>query len=147
LIAAAALGNNSIARRTDSNESTATRSTKKGVNQVPLLRDLTTPILCHQNIGGCRISLRPRSAYALGEGDGEVDGFSSLFFLEDFLVVDEVVDFFVLGLVLDFLVVALSVLALEVVVVDSFLLAHEVIKPKAARTATDVIRDFFIRCS
>ena len=30
------------------------------------------------------------------------------------------------------------------VVIDSFLLAHDVIKPKAARTAMDVIRDCFI---
>jgi hypothetical protein len=40
-----------------------------------------------------------------------------------------------------FFVVAAVVL---VVVIDSFLLAHDVIKPKAARTATDVISDCFI---
>jgi hypothetical protein len=62
----------------------------------------------------------------------------------DFLVVGSVdlVDDF---LVDDFLVVV-EVLAGVVVVAVSFLLAHEVIKPKAAKTAMDVIRDFFIRC-
>lgn len=55
-----------------------------------------------------------------------------------------VVDFFVAGaFVVDFLVVA-AVDDVLVVVVDSFLLAHDVIKPKAARTAMDVIRDCFI---
>ena len=49
-------------------------------------------------------------------------------------------------LVVDFLVVADSVDDV-LVVIDSFLLAHEVIKPTAARTAMDVIRDFFIRYS
>jgi hypothetical protein len=34
----------------------------------------------------------------------------------------------------------------DVVIVDSFLLAHDVIKPAAARTAMDVISDFFIGC-
>ncbi len=71
---------------------------------------------------------------------------SELFFLvEDFLVV--VVDFLAPAsfLVVDFLVVA-ALSELEVlVVIDSFLLAHDVIKPTAARTAMDVIRDFFIR--
>ena len=56
-----------------------------------------------------------------------------------------VVDFFVAGaFVVDFLVVAAVELDVLVVVVDSFLLAHDVIKPKAARTAMDVIRDCFI---
>jgi ribosomal protein S2 len=60
--------------------------------------------------------------------------------LVDFFVV--VVDFLVAGaFVVDFLVVAAVD---DVVVMDSFLLAHDVIKPKAARTATDVISDCFI---
>jgi hypothetical protein len=55
-----------------------------------------------------------------------------------------VVDFFVAGaFVVDFFVVAAADEVL-VVVVDSFLLAHDVIKPKAARTAMDVISDCFI---
>jgi hypothetical protein len=58
--------------------------------------------------------------------------------VEDFFVV--VVDFLVAGA---FLVVA-AVDDVLVVVTDSFLLAHDVIKPKAARTATDVISDCFI---
>jgi hypothetical protein len=73
-------------------------------------------------------------------------GFSVL--VEDFLVV---VDFLVVAsflvtsfLVVDFLVV--SVVDDGAVVIVSFLLAHDVIKLAAARTATDVIRDFFIRC-
>ena len=65
--------------------------------------------------------------------------------VEDFFVV--VVDFFVAGaFVVDFLVVAAVELEVLVVVIDSFLLAHDVIKPKAARTAMDVIRDCFISC-
>jgi hypothetical protein len=32
------------------------------------------------------------------------------------------------------------------VVIDSFLLAHDVIKPKTARTAMELIRDCFISC-
>jgi hypothetical protein len=62
-------------------------------------------------------------------------------------------DFFVVAsflvasfLVVDFLVVAAVSLDVLVVAV-SFLLAHDVIKPAAARTAMDVIRDFFIRYS
>jgi len=56
-----------------------------------------------------------------------------------------VVDFFVAGaFVVDFLVVAAVELEVLVVVVDSFLLAHDVINPKAARTAMDVISDCFI---
>jgi hypothetical protein len=69
------------------------------------------------------------------------------FLVEDFLVV--VVDFFFEAssflVVADFLVAAVSLLDVLVVIV-SFLLAHDVIKPTAARTAMDVIRDFFIRC-
>jgi hypothetical protein len=62
--------------------------------------------------------------------------------VEDFFVV--VVDFLVAGaLVVDFFVVA-AVDDVLVVVMDSFLLAHDVIKPKAARTAMDVISDCFI---
>jgi hypothetical protein len=63
--------------------------------------------------------------------------------VEDFLVV--VVDFFVAGafVVESFFVVA-AVDDVLVVVTDSFLLAHDVIKPKAAKTATDVISDCFI---
>ena len=56
-----------------------------------------------------------------------------------------VVDFFVAGaFVVDFFVVAAVELDVLVVVVDSFLLAQEVINPKAARTAMDVISDCFI---
>ena len=56
-----------------------------------------------------------------------------------------VVDYLVAGaFVVDFFVVAAVELDVLVVVVDSFLLAHDVIKPKAARTATDVISDCFI---
>jgi hypothetical protein len=56
-----------------------------------------------------------------------------------------VVDFLVAGaFVVDFFVVAAVELDVLVVVVDSFLLAHDVIKPKAARTAMDVISDCFI---
>jgi hypothetical protein len=50
-------------------------------------------------------------------------------------------------LVVGFFVVAVELdVVSEVVVMDSFLLAHDVIKPAAARTATEVISDFFIRC-
>jgi hypothetical protein len=45
-----------------------------------------------------------------------------------------------------FFVVAAVELDVEVVVIDSFLLAHDVIKPKRARTAMEVIRDCFIGC-
>ena len=67
----------------------------------------------------------------------------SVFFLvEDFFVV--VVDVFVAGaFVVDVFVVA-AVEDVLVVVTASFLLAHDVIKPKAARTAMDVISDCFI---
>jgi len=65
-----------------------------------------------------------------------------------FLVVDAsflvVVSFFA---PVSFFVVAVELdVVSDVVVMDSFLLAHDVIKPAAARTATDVINDFFIRC-
>jgi hypothetical protein len=78
-------------------------------------------------------------------GDGEAAGVApvSVFFLVVvFFVV--VVDFFVAGAVVaDFFVVA----AVELVVVtDSFLLAHEVIKLATARTAMDVISNCFISC-
>lgn len=45
-----------------------------------------------------------------------------------------------------FFVVAVELDESDVVVTDSFLLAHDVIKPAAARIAMDVISDFFIRC-
>jgi hypothetical protein len=67
--------------------------------------------------------------------------------VEDFLVVDVVVFLAPVSfLVVDFLVVAADSVDV-LVVIDSFLLAHDVIKPTAARTAMDVIRDFFIRYS
>jgi hypothetical protein len=47
-------------------------------------------------------------------------------------------------LVVSFFVVAAVELDDGVVVMDSFLLAHDVIKPTTARRATDVIRDCFI---
>jgi hypothetical protein len=62
--------------------------------------------------------------------------------VELFLVVDAdvvVVSFFAFA---SFLVVVAAVVL--VVVIVSFLLAHDVIKPKAAKTATEVIRDCFI---
>lgn len=43
-----------------------------------------------------------------------------------------------------FFVVAVELDESDVVVTDSFLLAHDVIKPAAARIAMDVISDFFI---
>jgi len=67
--------------------------------------------------------------------------------VDDFLVVVDdffMSSFFMSFFLVDFFVVADSVLDV-LVVIDSFLLAHEVIKPTQARTATDVIRDFFIR--
>ena len=69
----------------------------------------------------------------------------SVFFLvEDFFVV---VDFFVAGAVDFFLVVdAVSEVVVLLVVIDSFLLAHDVIKPTTARIAMDVISDCFISC-
>ncbi len=71
----------------------------------------------------------------------------SVFFLvEDFFVV--VVDFFVAGVVDLFLVVdAVSELVVLVVVIDSFLLAHDDIKkPTATRAVMEQIRDCFIGC-
>jgi hypothetical protein len=75
---------------------------------------------------------------AEGEADGEAP--ASVFFVV-------VVDFFVAGAVVaDFFVVAAVELdVVLVVVMDSFLLLHDVIKPRAARTATDVISDCFIK--
>lgn len=65
---------------------------------------------------------------------------SFLVVVADFLVV---VSFFAPA---SFLVVAVELdVVSDVVVMDSFLLAHDVIKPAAARTATEVISDFFIR--
>jgi Na+/H+-dicarboxylate symporter len=43
-----------------------------------------------------------------------------------------------------FVVAAVELDVVLVVVIDSFLLAHDVIKPRTARTAMDVIRDCFI---
>jgi hypothetical protein len=59
-----------------------------------------------------------------------------------------VVDFFVAGVVDFFLVVAaVSELVVLVVVIDSFLLAHDDIKkPTATRAVTEQIRDCFIGC-
>ena len=45
-----------------------------------------------------------------------------------------------------FLVVVVAAVSELDVVIDSFLLAHDAIKPTAARTAMDVIRDCFISC-
>jgi hypothetical protein len=71
----------------------------------------------------------------------------SIFFLvELFFMVDDffmLVSFFAPA---SFFVVAAVELEVVLVVVDSFLLAHDVIKPTTARSATDVIRDCFIRC-
>jgi hypothetical protein len=71
----------------------------------------------------------------------------SVFFLvEAFFVV--VVDFFVAGVVDLFLVVdAVAELVVLVVVIDSFLLAHDDIKkPTATRAVMEQIRDCFIGC-
>ena len=74
------------------------------------------------------------SRYGLGDGDGEAAGL-----VVDFFVV---VSFFA---VVSFLVLVVAPLGVVgVVVVDSFWLAHDVIKPKAAKTAMDVISDCFI---
>lgn len=80
--------------------------------------------------------------YGVGAGEADGEAPASVFFLVVFLVV--VAAFFVVVFAaVSFFVVA----AVELVVVtDSFLLAHDVIKPKAARTAMDVIRDCFISC-
>lgn len=92
---------------------------------------------------------REPGSYGVADGDaaGEGDASASVFFfVEDFFVV---VDFFVAGaVVVDFFLVvdAASELVVLVVVIDSFLLAHDVIKPTAARTAMDVISDCFISC-
>ena len=81
---------------------------------------------------------------AAGDADGEV--LVSVFLLDVFFVVA----FFVVISFLapeSFFVVAAVELDVELeVVMDSFLLAHDVIKPKAARTAMDVISDCFISC-
>jgi integral membrane sensor domain MASE1 len=55
-------------------------------------------------------------------------------------------DFFVVLVfaAVSFFVVAAVELVVLVVVVDSFLLAHDVIKPATARRAMDVIMDCFI---
>lgn len=86
-----------------------------------------------------------------GDADGEADEAASvsLFFLvEVFLVV--VAAFFVVvsffAAVSFFVVAAVELDVVLVVVMDSFLLAHDVIKPTTARTAMDVISDCFISC-
>jgi hypothetical protein len=87
--------------------------------------------------------LEPQTGgYGVGAGEADGEAPASVFFLVVFLVV--VAAFFVVVFAaVSFFVVA----AVELVVVtDSFLLAHDVIKPKAARTAMDVIRDCFISC-
>jgi hypothetical protein len=78
---------------------------------------------------------REPEGYGVGDGDAEV----FLVVVAAFFVV--VVSFFA---AVSFLVVAAVELDVEVVVIVSFLFAHEVIKPNTARTATDVIRDCFI---
>jgi hypothetical protein len=84
--------------------------------------------------------------YGVGAGEADGEAPASVFFLVVFLVV--VAAFFVV--VSFFAAVSFFVVAAVelVVVIDSFLLAlaHDVIKPKAARTAIDVIRDCFISC-
>lgn len=66
--------------------------------------------------------------------------------MDSFLVV--VSDFLVVSFLVpaSFFVAAVELDESDVVVTDSFLLAHDVIKPAAARIAMDVISDFFIRC-
>jgi hypothetical protein len=83
--------------------------------------------------------------YGVADGDAAGEASVSAFFLvEGFLVVVAaflvVVSFFA---AVSFFVVA--AVELDVVIV-SFLLAHEVIKPTTARTAIDVISDCFISC-
>lgn len=96
---------------------------------------------------------RKPGSYGAGDGDaaGEASGeasASAFFLVELFLVV--VADFFVVASFFapgSFLVVSAAELDVElVVVIDSFWVAHDVIKPKTARTAMDVIRDCFISC-
>ena len=89
---------------------------------------------------------RESGGYGGGEGEaaGEEASVSVFFLVEVFLVVD---DFFVLVSFFapaSFFVVAAVELDDVVVVMDSFLLAHDVIKPTTARSAMDVIRDCFI---
>jgi hypothetical protein len=93
-------------------------------------------------------SCRKPGSYGVGAGDaaGEAAGeasASAFFLVVLFLVV--VADFFVVSFfaAVSFFVVAAVEL---VVVIDSFLLAHDVIKPKAARTVMEVISDCFISC-
>lgn len=81
--------------------------------------------------GGLR---RKSDSYGLGDGEGEAAGL-----VVDFFVV---VSFFAAVSFLVVVAVALGVVG--VVVVVSFLLAHDVIKPKRAKTAMDVISDCFI---
>ena len=90
---------------------------------------------------------REPGSYGVADGEADGDASVSVFFLvEDFFVV--VVDFFVAGAVDFFLVVdAVSELLELVVVIDSFLLAHDDIKkPTATRAVMEQIRDCFIGC-
>jgi hypothetical protein len=86
--------------------------------------------------------IRPPGAANLGGygvGDGEAFGEEVFLVLAGAFLV--VICFFVVS----FFVVAAVELDVElVVVIDSFLLAHDVIKPNAARTAMEVISDCFI---
>ena len=89
---------------------------------------------------------REPGSYGVAAGEADGDASVSVFFLVEvfFLVV---VDFFVAGAVDFFLVVdAVSELDVLLVVIDSFLLAHDAIKPTAARTAMEQISDCFIGC-
>jgi hypothetical protein len=89
--------------------------------------------------------LLPRTgSYGVAAGEADGDASVSVFFLVEvfFLVV---VDFFVAGAVDFFFVVdAVSELDELLVVIDSFLLAHDAIKAAAARTAMEQISDCFI---
>jgi hypothetical protein len=80
-------------------------------------------------------------------GEGEDAGAeASVFFLVEVFLVD---DFFMLMSFFapeSFFIDADVELDDVLVVIDSFLLAHEVIKPTTASSAMDVIRDCFISC-
>ena len=72
---------------------------------------------------------------------------SAFFLVEVFLVVADffvVVSFF--AAVSFFVVAAVELDVVSDVVIVSFLLAHDVIKPTTARIAMDVISDCFISC-
>ena len=85
---------------------------------------------------------REPGRYGVAAGEAEGAASVSIFFLDDafFLVVVD----FLAGAVLDFFVAVALVL---VVVIDSFLLAHDDIKePTATKAAMEQIRDCFIGC-